>query len=444
MTAASIGAERAPHASGNAMARRNAVTLAVATGLAGANASVVFAAGALVGNWLSGDIGLATLPTTLLVLGTALSTYPIAYTARHFGRRRAFLIGNIAGLVAGLTGAAAIYVGSFWLFCAGTFCAGLYHAVVSSYRYAAADTATPAYRPKAISWVLTGGIASAIIGPQLVIWTQGANIQFLTDRLGLGLAVILGSAAVDPHIVGWIETTSVRFPYLFTFLAQALVAVAAMAVTRRFHDQPIEEVRGGTLRPFLQIAANSRFVVAVVTGTVAQMLMNFVMTAAPLAMHLCGHSLTDSTLGIQWHIIGMFAPSFFTGGLITRFGKEQVAASGLALLAVCAVVNLMGITVAHFWIGLALLGVGWNFAFISATAMITDCHTPSERAMVQGFNDFVIFGTTACGSLLAGYVLSHAGWAVINAAIIPVVLGCVLLVLWVRSAPASRTTVAAE
>ena len=387
----------APARSGDDIARANALTLALASGLAGANASVVFSTGALIGASLSGgDIGLATIPTTFFVLGTALATYPVAYASRLLGRRTAFLLGNLAGIAAGLGAAIAVAMASFWIFCAACFLAGTYHAVVQSYRYAAADTATAGFKPKAISWVLAGGLAAGAVGPQIVIWTQDATPAF---------------------------------PFFATFLAQAAVALVAVIVTQRFVDQPMGEVLSGPIRPLSEIAREPRFLVAVATGTMAQALMNFVMTAAPLAMHICGHSVTDSSLGLQWHIMAMFAPSFFTGSLIARFGKEGVAAAGLLILGVCGIVHLMGTTVAHFWIGLVLLGVGWNFAFVSATAIVTDCHTPAERAKVQGFNDCVIFGTTTCGSLLAGQVLASFGWGVINAAIIPAVLVCVVLVV---------------
>ncbi len=165
-----------------------------------------------------------------------------------------------------------------------------------------------------------------------------------------------------------------------------------------------------------------RLIVAIICGTLAQALMNFVMTAAPLAMVQCGHTIVDATLGIQWHIVAMFAPSFFTGKLIQRYGKEKLVVAGLLILAVCGLVSLSGLTVAHFWTALILLGVGWNFAFIGATAMVTDCHTPAERAKVQGFNDFTIFGTTTVGSLLAGYLLAIVGWDTINGALVPVAL----------------------
>jgi cyanate permease len=282
--------------------------------------------------------------------------------------------------------------------------AGAYQAVVQSYRYAAADTATPGFRPKAISWVLTGGVAAAFIGPQLVIHTKELMLPYL---------------------------------FLATFLGQALVAVAAMAVTGRFIDQNVEEVQGGAMRPMRQILAQPRLIVAILCGTVAQALMNFVMTAAPLAMAMCGHSVVDSTLGIQWHIIAMFAPSFFTGSLIARYGKERMVAFGLLILALCGGVGLTGIEVMHFWAALILLGVGWNFAFIGATAMVTDCHTPAERARVQGLNDFVIFSFTTFGSFLAGVLLAKVGWAVINMALIPMGLVFAVLALSVRKRPAT-------
>ena len=378
--------------SGDVLARRNALVLAVASGLAGANATVVFATGGIVGQSLASDVAWATLPASTFVFGTMLATYPVAFSAKYYGRRATFMAGNIAGAFAGVLAAFAIYIASFTVFCIATMIAGGYQAFVQSYRYAAADTASAAFKPKAIAWVLTGGVAAAFIGPQMVIWTR-----------------------------------ELMLPYLFmaTFLGQAAVAIAAMFVTGKFQDQPPEDVRSGHQRPFLEIARQPRFIVAVLCGTMAQALMNFVMTAAPLAMIQCGHSIVDSTLGIQWHVIAMFAPSFYTGSLIARFGKERMVIVGMLILIVCGVVNLVGITVMHFWVALVFLGVGWNFAYIGATAMVTDCHTPAERAKMQGFNDFTIFGVTTCGSLLAGYLLAKVGWGVINAALMPIALLCV-------------------
>jgi predicted MFS family arabinose efflux permease len=213
-------------------------------------------------------------------------------------------------------------------------------------------------------------------------------------------------------------------PYLFvaTFIGQGAVAVLAILATRRFVDQPVAEAQAGEARPLPELLRQPRLVVAVLCGTIAQALMNFVMTAAPLAMVQCGHSITDAALGIQWHVIAMFAPSFYTGQLIQRFGKERMIIAGMGILIVCAGVHLAGITVMNFWIGLVLLGLGWNFAFVAATAMVTECHRPSERAKVQGFNDFTIFGVTTCGSLLAGYVLATIGWNSVNLVLVPISL----------------------
>jgi MFS family permease len=387
---------------GDRLARSNAIRLSIASGLAGANATVVYATGGIIGQSLAGIAALATLPASTFMLGTMLGTLPVAESARRFGRRATFMGGNIIGAWAGILGAVALYLGNFALFCFATAMAGVYQAVVQSYRYAAADTATPEFRPKAISWVLTGGVAAAFIGPQLVIWTKELML---------------------PHL------------FLATFLGQGAVALLAMAVTARFVDQRKEEFQTGDIRPLPVLLKQKRLVVAILCGTIAQALMNFVMTAAPLAMVQCGHSITEAALGIQWHVIAMFAPSFYTGQLINRFGKERMIVAGMVILIGCAVTNLLGLSVMNFWVALALLGVGWNFAFVAATAMVTECHRPSERARVQGFNDFVIFSVTTCGSLLAGLLLATVGWATINWLLMPITLIAMAAVIWLKLSP---------
>ena len=395
-----IAAELKLSRDGDAIARRNALCLAAATGIAGANATVVFATGAIVGRALSSRPEFATLPISFFVVGSALATYPANLMMKSVGRRAVFMQGNLCGAIAGATAALAVYLQSFWLFSFATLLAGFYHAVITTYRFAAADTASADFRPKAISWVLTGGVIAAIIGPQLVNLTQGLTT-----------------------------------PYLFmgTFIAQGLVAIVAMAFTSRFQDAVRDTGRVDEGRPLARIARSPRFLVAVICGTSAQALMNMVMTAAPLAMAICGHSLTSSTNGIMFHVIAMYAPSFFTGSLIARFGKEVMVVAGLVLLVACSIVNMSGISVTHFWAGLILLGLGWNFAFISATAIVTDCHTSAERNRVQGLNDTMIFATTAVGSFLSGYLLDRYGWNSINSLILPVAAFAAIAVLGLRA-----------
>ncbi len=359
--------------SGNA----DVLRLAIAQALAGANSAVVYATGAIVGNALAPSKALATLPLSVFVVGMAACTLPAGALARRHGRRAAFLAGTLCGVLAGLVAALAIVLGAFWLFCAAAFLGGAYAAVVLSFRFAAADCVPAARRSRALSAVMAGGIFAGVIGPQLVTYTM-----------------------------------ELWPPYLFaaTFLAQAAVAALAAFVLLgvRVPMPTAAEVAGG--RPLGEILRQPRFIVAVICGVVSYTLMNFVMTAAPLAMRLCGLSQESSNLGLQWHIIAMYAPSFFTGRLMTRFGPPRVVATGLALLAASAAIGLTGVGVAHFWLSLILLGLGWNFGFVGASTMILECHRPEERTRVQSLNDFMVFGTMAVGSLSSGGILTAYGW----------------------------------
>lgn len=380
------------------LARRNAIVLAVTQALAGANNTVMLATGAIVGSMLAPDKIYATVPITVYVIGMWLGTLPVGKLARHFGRRTAFQIGTAFGVLTGLFGYFAMLQGSFLLFNIGAFCCGLYAAAHQAYRFAAADTASDEFRPKAISWVLVGGVFAAVVGPQLVIWTK-----------------------------------DIWPPFLFSasFLAQAGVAVLASIVLSFLKiPTPPRVQAGGEGRPLTEILAQPRFLVAVICGVASYAMMNLVMTSAPLAMVECNHSVGDAALGLQWHVLGMFAPSFFTGNLIARFGNERVIGAGFALLLVSAAIGMAGITVWHFWIGLVLLGVGWNFGFIGATAMVTQCHTPNERTRVQSLNDFLVFGSMAIGSFASGNLLALYGWAVVNGVVFPVVLIAAALLMW--------------
>lgn len=363
-----------------AYAKSNLIRLTVAQALSGANAVVVYATGAIVGNMLAPSRALATLPITIFVLGMTVCSLPAGIIAQRYGRRTAFMVGTGCGVLIGLLAALAVVLGSFWLFCLATFFGGAYAAVVLSFRFAAADCVPPEQRARALSIVMAGGIFAGVIGPQLVTYTMDM----------------------------WA-------PYAFagTFLAQAAVAAlsALLLLGVRLPMPTKEEVAGG--RPIGIIARQPRFITAVTCGVVSYLLMNFLMTAAPLAMRMCGLSQESSNLGIQWHVIAMYAPSFFTGRLIARFGAHRVVMAGLALTALAAAVGLLGVDVAHFWLSLILLGMGWNFGFVGASALVLECHRPEEKARVQSFNDFIVFGTVAIGSFLSGSVLTAYGWSTV-------------------------------
>jgi len=381
----------------DALARRNAMVLAVAQALAGGNNTVIVSTASIVGAVLAPDKGLATLPITAMVIGMWFGTLPVGWLARRFGRRFALQIGSVFGVLSGLISYAAVMHGQFWLLLIGTFCGGLYAAAHNSYRFAAADTASEAFRPKVVSWVLAGGVFAAVIGPQLVIFTK--------DLL-------------SPHM------------FAASYLGQSACALIAALVLMFVKIPPLPATRIENPRPLAAIVRTPRFIVAVACGMASYAMMNMVMTSAPLAMIGCGHSVTDATLGIQWHVLAMYAPSFVTGSLISRFGVERITGIGLGLIALTAVVGLAGITVAHFWSALVLLGVGWNLAFIGATTMVTQCHRPHERNKVQAFNDFLIFGSMAVASFSSGQLLEYLGWQAINEVIFPTILVAGAMLVW--------------
>jgi MFS family permease len=380
------------------LAARNALVLAVAQALAGGNNTVITATTGIIGSMLAPDPALATLPISVMVAGMWMGTLPVGALAKAFGRRFALQTGSVFGIASGLISCTAVLRGSFAILLLGTLCGGLYAAAHQSYRFAAADTASPQFRPKAVSWVLAGGVFAAVIGSQLVIFTK----DFLPAYLFAG-----------------------------TFLAQSACAFAAAAVLMflKIPRPPVSHsLRDG--RPLSAIVVQPKFIVAVVCGLAGYSMMNMVMTSAPLAMVMCNHTVTEAAFGIQWHVLGMYAPSFITGSLILRFGERPMMAVGLSLIVAAAVIGLLGIGLWNFWVGLTLLGVGWNFAFISATTLVTECHDPHERNKVQAFNDFLIFGTMALGSFSSGALLAHYGWTAVNEVVFPVILVAALLLAW--------------
>ena len=381
----------------DARARANVARLAAAQALTGANSAVIFATGSIVGATLAPQMSLATVPISMYVLGLAAGTLPTGAISRRYGRRIAFIIGTGCGALTGLISALAILHAQFWLFCCATFLGGLYGAVAQSYRFAAADGASYGFRPKAVSLVMAGGVFAGVLGPQLVQWTM-----------------------------------DVWPPYLFAFsyVIQAAVALVAMAITAGVDaPKPVAaDLHAG--RPLSKIVRQPRFIAAALCGVIAYPMMNLVMTSAPLAMKICGLTLSDSNFGIQWHIVAMYGPSFITGSLITRFGAPVVGAIGLTLEAVAATIGLSGTTAPHFWATLMVLGVGWNFGFVGASALVLETHSPQERNKVQAFNDFLVFGTMAVGSFSSGQLLANYGWSAVNMVVYPpVVLGLIVLVL---------------
>jgi len=331
-------------------------------------------------------MSLATMPLSVYVVGMAAGTLPAGWVARTYGRRVAFLIGAGFGALCGVLAAVAIILKSFPLFCIATFCGGLYASVALSYRFAAADGAKEAFRPKAISWVLAGGVFAGVLGPQLVQWTM----DFWA-----------------PHL------------FAASFVVQALVALVAMAVLSTVHAPRPAATDLHRGRPLGQIIRQRDFIAAALCGTVTYTMMNLVMTSAPLAMRLCGLPISDSNFGIQWHIVAMYGPSFFTGSLIARFGAPVIVAIGLALEATAATIGMSGITPLHFWAMLIVLGLGWNFGFIGASALVVQTHRPEERNKVQAFNDFLVFGMMAVGSFTSGHLLADYGWTIVNAVVFP-------------------------
>ncbi len=383
----------------DSQARRNALLLACGQALGGAIATIIIATGGHVGALLADDRSLATLPVSAFILGTALSTLPANLAMRKLGRRGGYFLSSLIGLVAMLIAAYGVYIGNFHIFALGTFATGGYWAFVQSYRFAATDIASEKFKSKAISWVMMGGLASAVIGPQTIIFTQDI---------------------IPNHI------------FAATYLAGAgLIVLSMLIVTQVRIARPIIMKGASSGRPLAEIARSRRFVVAVFCGVVSYSVMTFIMTSSPLAIVGGGHSHAQAALGIQWHVVAMYLPSFFTGNLIDRYGKINIVIAGMLLLTGASIVGLSGETIGHFWTSLVLLGMGWNFGYIGATAMVTDCYRSDEMNKVQGLNDFLIFGLNAAASLSAGVIYFYYGWEMVATIVLPAIGLCLGLLIWI-------------
>ena len=395
-------------------ARHNAIVLFGAQAVVGAGQPIVLSMGGLAGAYLLGaDKSLATAPITAFTLGTAFSAIPAAMLMRRVGRRNGFIAGAGVTALGGLIAALALFQNQFWLFALGLMIIGGGSAFLQQYRFAAADGAPSDFKPKAISWVMMGGILAAVIGPQLVIHTRDL---FEPVMFAGSFASIIGLALVGGTILAFLRPTELK-------------------------SGSTGEVKQPA-RPLIQIIKQQRFITAIVCGISSFALMNFVMVGAPLAMIGCGFTPNEAALGISWHMVAMYGPSFFTGHLIARFGKDRMVAFGMLLIMGAAAVALSGIELWQFWLSLVLLGLGWNFSFISATAMVSECYRPSEKNKVEGLHDFLLFTIVAIGSLMSGRVYNAFGWEMVNWVVFPVAgVSLALLALNAVRATAARSEV---
>lgn len=385
-------------------ARRNVIVLFAAQAILGAQMPMIFVVGALAGKILSPNPCMVTLPLSMIILGTALSARPLARFMQHHGRRAGFLLAVAAGSIGAMISAAAIWIGSFWLFMAGSLLTGVYMSAQGFYRFAATDTAPQDFAPKAISWVMVGGLFAAVIGPALVRYTDGMTaVPFLATYLAILALNLTG-------------------PFLFAFL-----------------DIPKpkpSDADADTGRSIGQLLAVPRIRVAMICGTVSYALMNLMMTSTSLAVTGCGFDQKDAANIISLHALSMFAPSFFTGTLITRYGSQRIVAIGMAILTLSGLIALAGVELANFYIALMLLGLGWNFGYIGATAMLTASFTPAERGRVQGINDAVVFGGVFLASLSSGALMNCAGgtaqqgWNAVTLTMLPFLLLAAASLIW--------------
>jgi predicted MFS family arabinose efflux permease len=376
---------------------RNVVVLSGCQAALQTVGATVIAVSGLVGAVLASDASLATIPLTCYVLGAAVTTVPASLLMHAIGRRAGFQVGTALGALGAGLCAAAVHAASFALFCAGLMVLGMHTAFGKYYRFAAADAAAVDFKAKAISLTLAGGLVGGYFGPELA-------------RRTVGLAA--GHA------------------YLASYLSLIAVCVAAgLMLTRLDIPRPAQE-RQGSGRPLSEIMRQPVFIVAALAGMLSYGVMNLMMTATPLAMRVHEHQFHDATFVLQWHMIGMFAPSFFTGALINRIGAPSVILAGIVLIFACIGAALADTALLNFWTALFLLGIGWNFMYVGGSALLAECHTSAERAKTQAANDLLIFATMAISSASSGLLLNQSGWKAVNYGSLPFVLIAMSATLW--------------
>lgn len=389
--------------------RRNVALLTAAQAILGAQLPAIFVIGGLAGQSLASNPCFATLPISLIVLGSMLSAQPLSALMQRYGRRTGFWLGAAAGAMGAIIGAAGLYYASFPIYLLGSLLSGTFMSSLGFYRFAAADTASEGFRPKAISYVLAGGLVSAILGPQLVKATSDAMVvPFLGTYLGI----------IGLNAVGALLFFGLRIP-----------------------RPPVPKADAPAARSRRELLRNPTVAVAIICAMVSYALMNLVMTSTPLAVVGCGFSRDSAADVVTGHVLAMYVPSFFTGHLIARFGTTRIISAGLVCLAAAGVTALSGVELANFFGALVLLGLGWNLGFIGATTMLSGAHSPEERGRVQGMNDFAVFGCVTLASLASGGLMNCAGgtaeqgWAAVNIAMIPFLALAGAALIWLRRQP---------
>lgn len=378
---------------------RNVTLLCATQALLFTNNTILISINGLAGYALAADKSLATLPVTAYVVGAALTTIPVSQLMRRVGRVNGFSIGTLIGILGALICGLAVYTHHFWMLCAGTLVMGIYNASGQYYRFAAADVASADFKSRAISLVMAGGLVGGILGPQTSKLTKD---MLPAEFLGSYLALI-------------------------GFCVFALVLQRMMDIPRLTAAEQKDQGR-----PLAEIARQPAFIVAVLSAMIGYGVMNLLMTATPLAMKSCSHPFSEAAFVIQWHVIAMFAPSFVTGSLIKRFGVRTIMVTGVLLSLCCVAIALGGVDVMHFWIALMLIGVGWNFMYLGGTTLLTETHTPAEKAKAQGANDMAVFITMAISSASSGWLFTAKGWEIMNYGAIPFLLATGLAIIFLK------------
>jgi len=380
--------------------KRNIILLSLSQAVLITGTSTLLASSAIVGLALAGHKSLATMPLALLFLAQMVTTIPASLYMARVGRRVGFMTSSLFGLAGAAVAATGVIYASFSIFCLGMTLIGMFNGFGQYYRFTAAEVAPEDYRSRAISYVMVGGVIAAFAGPNLANWFRHS----LSAEFAGSYACLIGL-------------------YLLAFGFASLLQIPKPAVADRS--------KGG--RPLNVIARQPAYLVAVASAMVGYGVMNFIMIATPLAMHGYAHAFSDTAFVIQWHILGMFVPSFFTGHLIRRFGTANIMLTGILLLGLCVSINFVGKTVAHFWSALVLLGLGWNFLFVGATTLLTETYAPGEKAKAQALNDFIVFGTVTLTSFSSGAVQHALGWQTINILVIPFLVLVGVANLWLRN-----------